>query len=389
MRLLQLRQACGLSQTELAQLVGTSQKELSFIENGRKVPPADLAQALASELDVTAEYLIGAYSAPLITRPWLRAYADAPATAVERQLADCALAVETVERLRLRTVADTIPVFNGDANSDDDIENYAHDVRSAAQIPDGAIVANAMRAAERLGCFVLPMPDELGRHLGMSTRVNGTPVVCVGRSSSELGGSMPGDRQRFTISHELGHLGLHGGVGPPQTADVATLIEKQAHRFAGAFLTPADALLEDLAAHSGRVTLSSLARLKEHWGVAIKMLVMRLQQLGVIGGDHARSLYKQISARGWNKAEPVQVHPEQPVWLEKALEKAFGGQDPSPVQAAARAAGLGDSHFRRWLDFTPREDAAGDGLVITAAFGASAKQQSGRRVQERSGSRRR
>lgn len=62
-------------------------------------------------------------------------------------------------------------------------------------------------------------------------------------------------------------------------------MEREAHRFASAFLTPGDAVVEDLASLGGRVTLSNLANLKEKWGLSIKAFVVRFQQLGVIDDD--------------------------------------------------------------------------------------------------------
>jgi Zn-dependent peptidase ImmA (M78 family) len=154
------------------------------------------------------------------------------------------------------------------------------------------------------------------------------------------------------VAHELGHLALHASTGSPQTAEQASQIERQANRFAGAFLTPADPFLEDLREAGGRVTLRTLSTLKEHWGVAIKALVMRCRTLGVIDDDHARSLYKQISARGWNKAEPITVPNETAIWLTKALAARFRGPT-DPISAGADAVGLSSSHLQRWIDWTP------------------------------------
>ena len=96
-------------------------------------------------------------------------------------------------------------------------------------------------------------------------------------------------------------------------------MEEQAHRFASAFLCPADALQETLDQHGGTITLRSLAEVKAVWGVAIKALVHRCQSLGIIDADHARSLYKQISARKWSKDEPVHVPTETAQWFERTL----------------------------------------------------------------------
>ena len=59
--------------------------------------------------------------------------------------------------------------------------------------------------------------------------------------------------------------------------------------------------------------------------MAVKAMVVRLQQLHRIDMDQARSLYKQISARGWNKHEPGHVGNERAIWLVKALDTAIPG----------------------------------------------------------------
>lgn len=78
----------------------------------------------------------------------------------------------------------------------------------------------------------------------MSQRIEGATKIRVGRP---LRGdnAAPGDRQRFTVLHEVGHLALHSEVAPPETADEARRIERQANRFASASLATAEALLDD------------------------------------------------------------------------------------------------------------------------------------------------
>ena len=289
----------------------------------------------------------------LNTRPWLRAYADAPKKTVEQYIADTLLALEFFEDARLKRVPERLPAFVGDLNDDYEIEEFAAEVRSAADVPHGQAVPNVTRAAERLGCIVLPMDNELGKHLGMSLFVDGIPVIRVSRPSAN--GGIPGDRQRFTLAHELAHLTLHASCPPPESADQAKAFEGQAHRFAGSFLLPGDAFLADLDEFGGRVTLATLARLKERWGVAVKAMVVRLQHLHRIDVDHARSLYKQISARGWNKDEPVEVGNERAIWLSRALSQRFPGDEPN-AQAAARA-GLTRSYFDDWSNWDPDNDA--------------------------------
>lgn len=363
-RIRRLRLMTGFGQVELAEKIGVSSGTISMLENGRVPPSAEMIDAIARVVGCQAAYLITDEKVFSVTRPWLRAYADAPKRQIDQQMSDLVTAVEAVDTLDLRRIPDTLPVFIGDLSDDDQIEEFAAEVRAAAQIGEGQVVANAIRAAERLGCLVLPMHEELGRHLGLSARVNLHPVVCVSRSSSTPGEGV--DRQRFTLAHELGHLSLHEGAKPPQSAAEAAAIEKQAHLFAAGFLAPADAMADELAALGGRVTLQTLTKIKERWGLSIKALVGRFKTMQIIDADHARSLYKQISARGWNKKEPVFVGGEAAVWFEKAVMK-WANATPNSLDLAAASCGLGRQHFDRWTNWS--ESGSGEGRVISVDFG--------------------
>lgn len=348
-RVQRLRVSNGLTQADLAASVGVPTATLSRVLSGHLALDEERVLELASTLDCAPQLLSLPPADKLHTKPWLRAYADAPAKTVEQFIADTVLAFEAFDRLRLKLIPERLPIYSGDLNDENGIDEFADTVRDAAEIVSPH-VPNMTRAAERLGCVVLPMANELGKHLGMSLYVDGTPVIRVARP----GPHVPGDRQRFTVAHELGHLTLHQSCPPPDNADESRAIERQAHRFAGAFLLPADEFLDDLEAQGGRVTLTTLSRMKSRWGVAVKAMVVRLQQLHRVDTDQARSLYKQISARGWNKGEPVEVENETAIWLTKALQRRFDGD---PAAESAQATGLSPERFTGWLGWEPPEEA--------------------------------
>ncbi|MFL6163604.1 MAG: helix-turn-helix domain-containing protein [Jatrophihabitantaceae bacterium] len=365
-----LRLAANISQSELVRAltgrVEPSNKLVSQIENGRQPVDDELLADLASALRCSPAFLARPRHDAVSTRPWLRAYADANARVVESVMAEDLIVHEVVCMLRLKQIPDQIPLFDGDLNDGDAIELFAEEVRAAAEVEPGGVVGNAMRAADRLGCVVLPLTSELGRHLGMSHRIDGTPFMRVSRPGGDSG--VPGDRQRFTVAHEIGHLGLHSHLPPPDTATDAQRIERQAHRFASAFLAPAHPLIEDWERMGGRVTLSTLASLKATWGIAIKALVIRFQQLGIVNADQATSLYKQISKRGWNKFEPVPTTHEHPIWLQRALDNRAKVEPAttSSTVAAARLTGLDDQMIAGWLDWSPIRPAA-SGVAVPLA----------------------
>ena len=98
-----------------------------------------------------------------------------------------------------------------------------------------------MRSAERAGAAVAPLV-RLGMdhpafdgHSGMSRSTPKSTLVMYTPSTA-------GDRQRFTVAHELGHLKLHLA----RTVSDERACEKEAHRFAGAFLYPRQAAEHDI-----------------------------------------------------------------------------------------------------------------------------------------------
>lgn len=361
-RIRRMRQVKGLGQVELAAEAGISAGMMSHIEKGRSVCPEEALRKIAEALDCGPGFLAGITTRTSATRPWLRAYADAPQKVLARQLGEATNVADVIDVLNLRRVPVSLPVFDGDLADAQAIEDFALDVRAVADIEEGAVIGHMIRFAERLGCVVLPMGGELGRHMGMSTRFGPLPVICVSRPSEVAEWHVPGDRQRLTVAHELGHLALHAAVAVPNRPEGAREVERQAFRFGAALLAPADAMYEELEEIGGRVTLKTLSEIKSRWGVAIKMLVGRFRDMGVISDEQARSLYKQISARGWNKAEPVYVGNEEAIWLRQSLGELGGGLGlDAAIEIASQRTQLDRRHFDRWLDWSPTKPAEGEG----------------------------
>lgn len=346
-------------------MVGVASGTVSMIETGATATPPSLIEPLAAALGVTREYLLRDVPEPVSSRPFLRAYADAPKKYVDAVVADNETAVDVFASLGLKRVPDILPYFDDDANNSESIEKTASEARTRAGIATDGIVFSAIRSAEKLGCVVLPLDSELGRHLGMSSRVNDVPIIRVSRPGHGADWGVPGDRQRFTVAHELGHLILHHDAPQPDTAAAAAKMEKEAHRFASAFLAPGDAIVSDLGLYGGRVTLSTLVKLKEKWGFSIKAFVTRFHQLGVIDDDQSRSLYKQISSRKWNKDEPVIVVNESAVWLRSALTQKLAASSDL-LKAAAHASGVSKEHLWSWTNWDAVSGAESGVIDISA-----------------------
>ncbi|HIY46317.1 MAG TPA: helix-turn-helix domain-containing protein [Candidatus Borkfalkia excrementipullorum] len=55
----QLRKEAGLSQTQLAQKLGITQRKLSYLESGQSEPDMETLCRMADFFDVTTDYLLG------------------------------------------------------------------------------------------------------------------------------------------------------------------------------------------------------------------------------------------------------------------------------------------------------------------------------------------
>ncbi|MDZ7844749.1 MAG: ImmA/IrrE family metallo-endopeptidase [Anaerolineales bacterium] len=75
-------------------------------------------------------------------------------------------------------------------------------------------------------------------------------------------GGIPGDRQRFNLARELGHILLDLSDNVDE--------EKAAHRFAGAFLVPRQKAIEELGEHRQRLSVQELHILKHKYGLSMQ-----------------------------------------------------------------------------------------------------------------------
>jgi Zn-dependent peptidase ImmA (M78 family)/DNA-binding XRE family transcriptional regulator len=148
------------------------------------------------------------------------------------------------------------------------------------------------------------------------------------------------ERKRFNLAHELGHM----VIAPCEGVDE----EKAAHRFAGAFLVPADVLRAEVGVHRSSISIGELVALKKRFGVSIQALAYRCKDLGIVNQAAFARLFKIFAERGWRTA-PF----EEPETMEPALEepKRF---ERLCYRALAEGV-IGESRAAELLDISVRE----------------------------------
>lgn len=340
-RLKQLRVARGLSLDGLAAAMGevVTKQALSKYERSRAMPTPRVLTALARALGVKAMSLVTRASVAIEIVAFrktsgLRRKEGARIEGLAGTLLE--------QRVRLQELTgegdgSDIPVRGLRAASVEASERAAATIRELWALGRDPL-ANVTDALEERHVHVLEI--EAGARFDGLAAVARRPSGGVAGAAVVSRRGVPGERQRFNLAHELGHLVLHLAAGVDA--------EKAAYRFAGAFLAPAETIRRDVGQKRSTVSIEELRLLKRRYGLSLQALVYRLRDLGVIADAHAAALWAEINARGWKMHEPDELDPEKPSWALRATLRAMaegliGTEEASavlgtPAEAPARVA---------------------------------------------------
>jgi Zn-dependent peptidase ImmA (M78 family) len=169
---------------------------------------------------------------------------------------------------------------------------------------------------------------------GLAGKIGSTPVVVISTAQS-------GDRQRFTLAHELGHLVVHGRLA--EGIDE----EKACNAFAGAFLLPTQSLIEHLGEKRRHIEPRELLMLKHEYGISMLAALFRAGQCGIITPATQKNLFMLFSKNGWRTEEPGKAYPHESTYLHKQLVYRALGEEYIGESKAAELLGMSVSSFRK------------------------------------------
>ncbi len=109
-----------------------------------------------------------------------------------------------------------------------------------------------------------------------------------------------GDRQRFSLAYQFGHLIMHTLNAVDSKRDVA----HEANVFAAEFLMPEKEIIEDF---KDGVTIALLGELKRKWKVSMIALLYRADDLGLLTPNQKRYLLQQFNELKIRRREPVEL----------------------------------------------------------------------------------
>jgi Zn-dependent peptidase ImmA (M78 family)/transcriptional regulator with XRE-family HTH domain len=293
-----------VTQSELAQRSGFTQALVSKLENGLIAHPSgDVVSRLVEVLDFPESFFCQAERTEGFPHFHYRKRTRLGSKALSHINAVINLRRMHVTKLYRSyeiEIHKPIPALDLD-NSGLTPEKVAERLRSYWMLPRGPI-GDLTRIIEDAGGVVILC--RFGTNLldGISFRSSGLPpIFCMNRE-------MPGDRYRFSLAHELGHMVMHA------LPDDDLKMEQEAHRFAAAFLMPAT----DVRAHLSVPKLSALGRAKSFWKVSIKSLIKRAHDLKMITDLQYKYLMVSYS-KAFKEGESYPIPIEQPTRLKDMI----------------------------------------------------------------------
>lgn len=330
-RIHQARLAAGLTLVALGDKVGVSHTAIQKYEKGLLTPSSSQLLKLARACGLRTEYFFRTQRVEL-RRPEFRKRTTFGKTAQE------ALKIKVVESIEKRVEllsafpTSPLPVFAPPPGlmrtieSFEAIEEVADQVRQAWQLGLNPI-ADLTDTLEGLGLLVIVVDETHPGFSGLTARActeegREYPIVAVSKSWS-------GDRQRFTLAHELGHLLLEGRLADGLDT------EKACDRFAGAFLAPRVAVVQLLGQSRRALEWQELYALKHEFGLSMSGWLQRAKHCGVIAEPAYLAMVKRFSAKGWSKNEPGHPLPrEHPRLFDQLVYRALAEQYISEGKAS-------------------------------------------------------
>ncbi len=323
-RIKQARLAAGMSQRDLASRAGVSAQAVSKYERNLDIPSSGVLLRLSEALGVKIDYFFRQHTVKLIAP----AYRKRAALPRKEEKAILNRIQEWLERYL--EAEDLFP--------EEYSQSFAlpNEISQDVAVPEDAErIATELRSAWGLGLDPIGNLTELLEDKGIKVGLvdatedfdacafvteEGSPVIVVKNC-------LPGDRQRFNLAHELGHIVL-------RSAD-EEFAEKAAHRFAGAFLVPEPVAYKELGKKRNELNLYELHLLKHKYGLSMQGWICRARDLGIISEKLFERLFRAFRKHGWHRKEPGdEMPPEEPKRMERIVMRALAENIISEGRAA-------------------------------------------------------
>lgn len=310
----------GLSQAKLATAVGVSKMAISNYETDKRIPDYNTLGKLSDTLGVPFSRLLANGDSGLIIKHG--SFRKQSAMSKMRQQ----IIFETIDRhiAKIYEVVSFIgdfslpPVLSYERKPFNNYDSAGSYLRQTLNISSNGPVGNIIDILENHGFIICPINYDGRDFSGNSGFVNNRPYIAINIT-------MPPERQRFTLIHELAHLVFVFKDEQNQ--------EQLVDSIAGAFLFPRDDVIRELGPKR-RDIRGDLRNIQREYGISMASIIMRAFQTKVINKDTYMITMKWMSANGLQKNENSKIPMEKTHLLEQLISRAVGEDEVSISKAA-------------------------------------------------------
>ena len=348
-RLKLARAAAGLSLRDLEERLQSlvSAQAVGKYERDEMMPSSDVLIAISKALGVSVAYLVSPAEVELVEVEFRKKELTSAKDTAEvrsRILSEVEryIVIEQILAIEPRQVFPDSQRYA--VRTLDDAEAAAIKLRNHWKL-GGDPIPNLCEFLEEKGIKVLALdlPENVSGVQASVSPAKGhvLPVIVVNSRHA-------GERQRFTMSHELGHLYLK--------VEGDLKVEKACDRFAGAFLIPKEMLLREVGPHRKSIAVRELFQLKIRFGASAQAIVYRCKDLGIFSQNLYVQVFKVFNKQGWKLKEPTPLAAERPARFERLCLRALSEGVISKGKAAELLR-MSVHKLQKFLDQTPEGDA--------------------------------
>lgn len=292
------------TQDRVAEAIGISQAKLSKAEKGLQELPEEYLPRLCAFYDLPASFFFRDKDASPISHMYFRRKVS-----VSPKIIDAFLAKVKIVKMIIDDIMSAVdlPEYTlGSYTTDDSTteQDIANKIRYKLGVHGGPM-PNLTALLENNGIIIAKFDFGTDKLDGLSTITN------KGHKIIFLNSTMPNDRVRYSLAHELGHMVMHLDT-PPRCMDT---VEDQANAFASQLLMPE----EEIKPLLYNLNIRTLAEIKRRWRVSMRSLIRRAYNLEIINKNAYRGFQIVFSRNGYNKCEPVSTPPETATILSNTL----------------------------------------------------------------------
>jgi Zn-dependent peptidase ImmA (M78 family)/DNA-binding XRE family transcriptional regulator len=316
-RLKEAREARGISCRELSENLGIARSSVSNYENGRQTPSPTVLQAMSQALSLPTHFFTRKLPPREVATQFFRSYHSATklsrtsATQKYEWFREIASFLHQFVKFPDLQLPEFGPRVYSEELALEEIEELAAETRAYWQLADRPI-SNMVWLLENKGIVCCRYSFNSSSLDGFSEWRRSRPFIALAADKNCC------VRSRYDAAHELAHMVLHRSLSHETLGEYSrfSAIERQADRFAVAFLLPASSFADEFAP-----SLEVLRELKRKWRVSIAAMVMRGRDLKLLSEDDEQRLWRQIGRRKWRIREPLDdvLPPEEPEFIRRSI----------------------------------------------------------------------